>query len=170
MAVSCLIACEKEGWIESNIEKTDVVTFYNLTDGDSLDIFCEKGYAVEYKNKGVVLKKHDLLNYVDSVAADSSLVYFELSYQLPDIKENKYEYITENNDTFKLDQIIQYKINGQYFDSIPDGSFDYGDKITDANTILDITYYVKNPIADTLEVVNYDYRVGVSVKKQMKFD
>lgn len=129
VATLLLTSCgEEKVWKQSDIAYTPVYTVTGTSsDVNSLDLYPEKGIAIEYTNSSTILTKYVLNSINDTISADGDAAYIEYCYTMPDT----YEYVEETGDTIMLDAIIEHQINGYitYADEVVDYQFEEGDSV-----------------------------------------
>lgn len=164
-----LVSCEEIGWKQSDIAYTSVYTVTGLTGIDSLDIYPDKGFVIEYTNSGTTLAKYTLNELTDTISDDGAMAYMKLSYTMPE----SYEYTDADGNATMIDATIDVTIDGSmsYTDDNIDNKFELGDVV--GGYLVEVLYNYTSP--ETADEVNYNsyWLFGeniVSVTSQEKYN
>ncbi len=152
---SVLASCDEHEWKKTNVVEVPVIslksTFPNHT--DSIDIYKDQKFVIQYQNKGARLLKNDLVFLADSI---DEYDYYCLNFTYTEPEGYSYE-DKETGDIHICDKLVNYSLEGEV---------DEAGKVNDA--IADITYSYVDLNGDTLEL-DYDYisEIKVNNKKSL---
>ena len=149
---SVLASCDDHEWKKTSVVEVPVLTIKSTlpNNTDSIDIYKDQNFVIQYQNKGLRLVKNDLVFITDGID-EYNYYCLNFTYTEPE----GYSYEDEETDKVVIcDRLVNYSIEGE----VPETG-----GINDA--IADITYRYVDLKGDTIDI-DYDYISEIKVSNK----
>ncbi len=153
--VSVLASCDDHEWKKTDVVEVPVLTIKSVfpEKTDSIDIYKDQSFVIQYRNNGSRLIKNDLVFIADSI---DEYNYYCLNFTYTEPEGYSYE-DEETAEIVICDKLVNYSLEGEV-----------GEKGEVNDAIADITYRYVDLKGDTIDI-DYDYisEIKVSNKKTL---